>query len=231
VEYRIFGPAGSPSEDFRRDLDDLVKLDDAQRNTIADWFFASKDYDPFGSPLPANIVASTLFPEQFRRAVQTLRRLLWGWQEYGLQLTDIERDLLLMGLATESLEVIMPFLDRLSSIKHRVWARDYAVTQGVEGLPTMDALNFICEARAVFGGYPIGEVQARESYKQFLGLIPIVVMELVSSDNYGNKERMAIQLSEENFEWLQRAVGRAHEQLSILKERTASVAFDASELL
>ena len=53
-------------------------------------------------------------------------------------------------------------------------------------------------------------------------------MELIASDNYGNKKRMAVQLSEETFEWLQKAVGRAREQLSILKERTATVAFDGN---
>ena len=226
MEYRIFGAAGSPSEDVRRDLHDLLKLDDMQRDAIVDWFAASKDYDPFSSPLPASIVASTLLPEQFQRAAQSLRRLLWAWQEYGLQLPDIERDLLLLGFDSKMLAVIVPFLDRLSALKQRVWAFDYARTQAFEGLPTMDALNFICEARAVFGGYPSGDDETRESYRQFLGIIPVVLMELITSDNYGNKERTAIQLSEENFEWLHKAIGRAREQLSILKERTSFVAFD-----
>jgi hypothetical protein len=229
VEYRIFGPGGEASEDFRRDLHDLLKLDDAQRSAIADWFLATKTYDPFGSPLPPNIVASTLLPEQFRRAVQILRRLLWAWEEYRLELGDVERDLLLLGVGSEALAIIVPFLADLSPIRAKVWAREYVQTQGIEGLPTMDAVNFICDARAVFGGYPLGnDDQVRDSYKQFLGVVPVVIMELIASDNYGNKKRMAVQLSEETFEWLQKAVGRAREQLSILKERTATVAFDGN---
>jgi hypothetical protein len=230
VEYRIFGPAGTPSEDFRRDLGDFLKLDEPQRNAIAEWFLASKDYDPFASPLPANIIASTLLPEQFQSGAQCLRNLLWAWQEYGLQLEDIERDLLLLGFASEALPVILSFLTRLATIKHRVWANHYARVKTFDGLPTMDELNFICEARAVFGGYPSGMDQVRDSYKQFLGMMPLVIMELVTSGNYGNKKRLAIQLTEKNFEGLQRAIGRAHEQLSILKERTAAATFDGNSL-
>jgi hypothetical protein len=227
VEYKIFGPGGAASEDFRRDLHDLLKLDDAQRSVISDWFLRSKTYDT--APLPATIVASTLLPEQFRRAVQVLRRLLWAWEEYRLELEDVERDLLLLGFDSEALPVILPFLADLSVVKEKVWTRDYVQTQSIDGLPTMDALNFLCEARAIFGGFPTGDDdQFRDSYKRFLGVMPIVIMELVASDNYGNRKRMAVQLSEESFEWLQKAVGRAQEQLSILKERTATLALNGN---
>jgi hypothetical protein len=230
VEYRIFGPGGSPSEGFRRNIQEWVKLDGTQRDAIGDWLLASKDCDPSASPLPASIAASTLLPEQFRHAADGLRGLLWAWQEYGLQLSDIERDLLLIGLDSEALAVIVPFLARLSRIKRRVWACDYATSKQVEGLPTMDGLNFTCEARAVFGGDPAGRDPVRDSYKQFLGVIPVIIMELITSDNNGNNERTAIQLSEEDFEWLRKAIERTHEQLSIMKERTAAVAFDGNGL-
>lgn len=229
MEYRIFGPGGVISEDFRRDLHDLLKLDDAQRSVIADWFLTSKTYDT--APLPANIAASTLLPEQFRRAVQVLRRLLWAWEEYRLEIEDIERDLLLLGFDSEALQLILPFLAHLSKVKDKVWTYDYVQTQSIDGLPTMDALNFICDARAVFGGFPGGDDdQRRDSYKQFLGVTPIVIMELIASDNYGNRKRMAVQLSEDTFEWLQKAVGRAQEQLSILKERTATFTLNGNRV-
>jgi hypothetical protein len=226
VEYRIFGPGNTPSEDFRRDLQELLKLDDTQRNALADWFSTTQTYDPFGSELPQSIVASTLLPEQFRRAVQVLRRLLSNWQEYGLRLEDIERDLLLLGIDAEALKGFAPFLERLSGVKKKVWISDYVQTQTVDGLPTIDALNFICDARAVFGGYPLGDHHPRESYKQFLGVLPIVIMELVVSDNYGTRNRIAVQLSEESFEFVQKSIGKAQEQLAILKERTAALALD-----
>ena len=230
MEYRIFGLAGSPSEEYRRDLQELVKLDDAQKHALRDWFLATPDYDPFKSPLPADIVASTLLPEQFQRTAQCLRRLLWAWQEYRLQPEDIERDLLLLGLDSASIEAFGPFLASLSTVRQRAWASEYARTQTFDGLPTMDGLNFICDARAVFGGFPSIE-QAQDSYKEFLGLVPVVIMELITSDNYGSRERTAIQLSEESFELLRKAVGRVHDQLSILKERTASVAFGTNGVL
>lgn len=229
MEYRIFGPGGSPSEDFRRDLQGLLKLDDAQRGAIADWFFASKNYDPFESPLPGNIVASTLLPEQFRSAAQTLRGLLWAWQEYGLQLEDIERDLLLLGIDSEALGGLVSFLGRLSAVRQRVWACEYERGRRFDGLPTIDILNFVCEARAIFGGDSGVNGPIRDAYRQFLGVTPVVIMELITSDNYGNKERTAIQLSEDHFEWLRKAVERAHEQLSIMKDRMVPIAFDGSK--
>jgi hypothetical protein len=115
VGYRIFGPGGSPSEDFRSDLQELLKLDDPQREAIADWFFASKNYDPFAVPLPANIATSTLLPEQFQRAALTLRNLLWAWQEYGLQLGDVERDLLLPGLSLGDIQPVFTRSEILTS--------------------------------------------------------------------------------------------------------------------
>jgi hypothetical protein len=230
LEYSIFGPAGSPSEDFLSDLRELSQLDHKQLGVISDWFLASKNYDPLVSPLPATIVASTLLPEQFQQAAQCLSSLLWAWQEYGLQITDIERDLLLLGVSLEALAAIAPFLDGLSKVRKRVWAFEYARLQTFEGLPTMENVGFTCEARAVFGGFPVGDAQVQGSYRAFLGLTPIVIMEIVASDGDGNEERTAIQLSEENLERLYRAIGRVREQMSILKERTAAVAFNGGEL-
>lgn len=229
MEYKIFGPGGSPAEDFQQDLQELFALDATQREAIAEWFLTTKNYDPFASPLLPNIAASTLLPEQFQDSAEGVSQLLWAWQEYRLELGDIERDLLLLGFNSEQLRAIIPLLDRLSSVKHKVWAWSYALTQLVEGVPTMDAVNFICEARAVFGGYASNE-PASDAYKQFLGIMPVVIMELITSDNHNNQQRTAIQLSEEKLEWLRKSIARAQEQLSIMKERTAAVAFNGNEL-
>lgn len=85
-------------------------------------------------------------------------------------------------------------------------------------------MNFVCEARAVFGGHPSGDAEITDSYKQFLGTIPIVIMEIVTSDSEGNTKRFSVELPEEQFEWMRRAVARAHEQFSTLKQRTAALA-------
>jgi hypothetical protein len=229
VEYKIFGPGGSPPEDFHQDLEAVETLDDPQRDAIAEWFLTTKSYDPYASPLPANIIASTLVPDAFQDAVESLSHLLWAWEEYGLELNDIERDLLLLGVDSDSLRGMILLLGRLSTVKGKVWGWSYALAQLVEGLPTIDAVNFICEARAVFGGYATNE-PVSDSYRRFLGIMPIVIMELISSDNHENQQRLAVQLSKEKFEWLRNSIERAHEQLSIMKERTASVAFNGNGL-
>ncbi len=223
MEYKIFGPGGSPSEEFREDLTELAKLKAADRDAVADWFFASKDFDPHASPLPANIVASPLLPERFQGAVLALRDLLWAWQEYALELTDIEQDLLLLGVPPIVLATIGPLLGRLSDLKQRVWVW-YNAHVLPAGLPRLDDLNFVCEARAIFGGLPVGDSEVRDSYKRFLGIVPLITMELVAVDREGETKRMLVELTEERFEWIRRAVARTHEQFSILKERTAPLA-------
>jgi hypothetical protein len=83
----------------------------------------------------------------------------------------------------------------------------------------MDNVNIICDARAVFAGFPEGTERASPSYKTLLSLTPIVIMEIISSDNYGQQERTAVQMNEQQFEFFRRVITRAHEQLGILKER------------
>jgi hypothetical protein len=71
----------------------------------------------------------------------------------------------------------------------------------------------------VFGGFPDGAEKTTDDYRKFLGLTPIVIMEIISSDNYGRQQRMAVQMNEENFNWLGRSITKAQEQLAILKAR------------
>lgn len=218
MEYKIFGPGEIPPEEFRGQVSDFLKLDDAQRNTIAEAFL-QRDFDPFSSTLPPIAVASSLLPEQFGRAVQLIRNLLGSWQDYGLALTDIERDLVLLGYAQPEIETITSFLSRLTHVRGRVRESQNLRMQQLDGLPTIDNMNLICDARAVFGGFPLGSERAPDSYKSLLSLTPIVIMEIISSDNYGQRQRAAFQMTEEEFEGLRRMIARAHEQLAILKER------------
>jgi hypothetical protein len=218
VEYKIFGPGGTPSEEFREQLAGFLKLDESQRRTIGE-IFLGHDFDPYAPTLPSAVGASSLLPEQFSEATNVVGFLLSSWRANDLQLSDIERDLLLLGCSQPEIETMISFLNTLGPIRESVWAKNNIRIQRLDGLPTMDNLNVICDARAVFGGFPEGIDQHDNSYKTLLGLVPIVIMEIICSDNYGRRERTAVQMSEDQFERLRKILAQANEQLTILKER------------
>lgn len=221
MEYKIFGTNGTPSDDIQNRLTKFVKLDEAQRRTIAETF-REKEFDPYSRTIPPLVAASSLLPEQFREAVDLVAFLLFAWREYDLELADIERDLLLLGCSESEIETAIAFLKSVSEVKERVWAKNYLRHNQLDGLPTIDNLNVVCDARAVFGGFPEGAEHTRASYKTILSLEPIVILEIISSDNYGQRQRTAFQMTEKDLQWVRRLLTRAQEQLTILKERIGS---------
>lgn len=219
MEYKIFGPGGMPDGDIRDQLKDFFQLDEAQRKTIREVFLKNEFEYSWPAPLPEALAASSLLPEQFRGAIDLVRSLLFAWREYSLEIPDVERDLLLLGCSEHDVDLLIDFLRTLSEVKDTVWARNYKRIQQLDGLPTMDNLNIICDARAVFGGVPEATERVSPSYKTLLDLTPIVIMEIISSDAYGQRQRTAVQMNEQQFEIFQRTVSRAQEQLAILKGR------------
>jgi hypothetical protein len=229
VEYKIFGPARWPSDDFKDGLNVLLGLNDEQRNAVVQWFLSSRDYDLDMPSLPPDIVASALLPQQFNDAARVIRYLLDGWQSYGLELPEIERDLLLLGRNQEEIRVVTEMLARLSPIKERVWIDGQHGTQLVVGLPTIDDVNLVWDARPVFGDlayyYRSANVDA-SSYRRFLGLTYVAILEILSSDTNGQKQRTAVQMDEEQFQRFLVGMKRASEQLDILKKHTKSLVLD-----
>jgi hypothetical protein len=230
LEYKIFGPGQQLPDNFKEDLEALFHLDDQQRDAIADWFLSARSYELYGPKLPSIVAASTLLPEQFRQAAGITWRLLYTWQHNGLELQDIERDLLLLGFDPEKLRILSNFLSRLSSVKERVWLDGLEGAENVTGLPTIDDVNIVWDARPLFGSAPYDyyAVDGDDRYTKFLGLTYLATLEVIASDNYGQKQRTAIQLCEQGFRRLLLGMKRAGEQLDILKERTKMVASDAN---
>src|SRR5579863_4532872 len=102
MEYKIFGPGGSPPDQLQRQVKAFLALDERQRKTIADLFLQS-DFDPYERITPSIVASSSLLPEQFADVVELIRFLLFSWCEYHLQLADIERDLLLLGYSPDKI--------------------------------------------------------------------------------------------------------------------------------
>ncbi len=220
MEYRIFGAGRQPHDQFVPDLQAFCELDDIQREALAVWFESTSDFDAYTPELPPGILASTLLPAQFRKTATVIGSLLNAWHQRSLQIVDIERDLLLLGFSPEHIQLVSGFLQRLSPIRERIWRDGREGDAQVYGLPTLDDVNIFWDARAVFGGptYYYFDADADDAtYKQFLGLTCMAVLEFMVSDAGGLKQRIAIQMNETVFRALLRAINRADDQLGSLK--------------
>jgi hypothetical protein len=233
MEYKIFGATRQPPDDFKDDLAAFLRLDADQRHTIVEWFLSADTYAPFAPQLPAIILTSTLLPEQFRQTAGVIRSLVYNWRGRNLELTEIERDLLLLGCDSEQIGIISNVLETLTSIKDRVWIDGRKEFERFAGLPTIDDVNILWNARPVFGGdayYYFESDSASNSYESFLGLVYLATIEIKTSDNNGGKQRIAIQMDEQAFERLQGSMKRAGDQLKILKEHTKETALYSKEI-
>jgi hypothetical protein len=223
VEYKLFGTALEPPTDFKDDLAAFCRLDDEQRSTIAEWFLSADDYDLYAPNLPASIVKSTLMPEQFRQTAGVIRTLVSHWHRRGLELRDVERDLLLLGCDPAQINIISTTLDRLSPIKDRVWIDARKDAERTTGLPTIDNAYIVWNARPVFNGdaYYFFDADSFEaSYDRLLGLVYLATMEMSLSDSNGNKQRISIQMDERTFGCLLDGMNRAANQLKVFKAST-----------
>lgn len=152
MEYKIFGAGGSPYDGFTAELQAFCDLDEIQREYLEVWFESTSDFDLYTPELPPDIVASTLLPEQFRTTAAPILFLLDAWHRRSLEIADIERDLLLLGLSQEQIALTTGFLLRLSPVKERVWLDALEGTAQNAGLPTVDDVNIVLDARPIFGG-------------------------------------------------------------------------------
>jgi hypothetical protein len=229
VEYKIFGPARWPTDDFKSQVKALAGLSDEQQNALVQWFLSTSNYDLEMSSLPAEIVASPLLPQQFQEAAEVVRTLLDNWQSYELELPEIERDLLLLGCSQEEISVVSKMLISLSAIRERLWIGAREDLQQVLGLPTIADVNIVWNARPVFGGLPYyfwSDTRDEGSYRRFLGLTYLATLEIFSADSDGQKQRTSVQMTESQFRRLFAGMKRASEQLDILKKHTKSIALD-----
>jgi hypothetical protein len=102
---------------------------------------------------------------------------------YGLQLPEIQRDLLLLNCPRERIERLGSLLERLRPARDRVY-RDYMRFDHENAvLPTLEDINVVCDLRPVFEDtvYPIPEALPVRHTK-LLGYSYMVLMEVFTED-------------------------------------------------
>jgi hypothetical protein len=202
-------------------LETFLNLDESQRRTIAEWFLSTRDFDTEDALSDHRIAASTLLPQQFISSVDSIRYILEAWHQYQLQVSDIQRDLLLLGFEPEKIELFGKFLEPLNSIKARVFEQYVRDIQENAVLPTLEDVNIVCDARAIFEDYPypIPE-RTKMRHTRLLGFQPMLLMEIFAEDSVGRKQRFSFQMTERRFDELCDSLKRAGDQLNVFKTKT-----------
>ena len=222
MEFKLFGPGGSPGSHFQKDLKVLLDLDDEAWQVLANWFLTTTDFDH--EPDSPVIAASTLLPEQFSQSADVLKYILESWHMYGLQLQEIQRDLLLLNCPRDRIERLGLLLERLRAVRERVYRDHMRFEYENAVLPTLEDIDVVCDLRPVFEDtvFPIPEgIPVRHT--KLLGFSYVVLMELSTEDSGGRSRRLGFQMNEAQLVDFQAALQRAREQLDILKASTSAI--------
>ena len=222
MEFKLFGPGGSPGSHFQKDLKVLLDLDDEAWQVLANWFLTTTDFD--SEPDSPVIAASTLLPEQFSQSADVLKYILESWHMYGLQLQEIQRDLLLLNCPRARIERLGLLLERLRAVRELVYRDHMRVEYENAVLPTLEDIDVVCDLRPVFEDtvFPIPEgIPVRHT--KLLGFSYVVLMELSTEDSGGRSRRLGFQMNEAQLVDFQAALQRAREQLDILKASTRAI--------
>jgi hypothetical protein len=224
MEFKLFGPGGSPSDHFLSDLKGLLDLDDQAWEVLANWFLTTTNFDFGQATSSPAIVASALLPEQFREGAHILKYILESWRRYQLRLPEIQRDLLLLNCPRERIERLGSLLERLRPARDRVYRENMRFYHENAVLPTLEDIDVVCDLRPLFEGtvYPIQEGDPVK-YTNLLGYSYMVLVDLSTEDPGGKKRRLAFQMTEATLADLQAALQRAKEQLDILKASTSAI--------
>jgi hypothetical protein len=222
MEFRLFGPGGSPSKHFQKGLKILFDLDDEAWEVLASWFSTTSDFDR--EPDSPAIAASTLLPEQFSQSADALKYILESWHMYGLQSRDIQRDLLLLNCPRDRIERLGSLLERLRPVRDRVYRDHMRFEYENAVLPTLADMDIVCDLRPVFEDtvFPIPEALPVR-HTTLLGYSYVVLMELSTEDSGGRSGRLGFQMNEVQPMDLQAALQRAREQRDILKASTRAI--------
>jgi len=224
MEFKIFGPGGSPDSDFREDLQTLFELDDTGWDALSHWFLETREFDTEEGAASAEVVASSLLPEQFTAGAEALKYLLESWRLYDLTIPDIQRDILLMGFHPEYIERLGPLLKKLSPVKDRAYAEYIRFDHENAVLPTLEDMSIVCDLRPVFEdtAYPLPQAR-RTMHTRLIGYTHMILMQISTEDSDGRTRQHAFQMTEERLVELQSALQRASQQLAILKASTRAI--------
>jgi hypothetical protein len=103
MDLKVLGAEGPPDE-FADDLKAFFALDPSVWQIVEKWFLTTDSFDPEEVVSSPALAASPLPPEQLRKAIAVVQYLLERWHASGRQLLDLQRDLLVLGVAADDID-------------------------------------------------------------------------------------------------------------------------------
>jgi len=220
MELRVLGVDGPP-DDFADNIKTLLSVDEPAWEMLVKWFLTTDSFDVDEAIASPVVAASSLLPSQYRKCAGALEYLLETWHASGLQLSDLQRDLLVWGLSTAEVDRLSALLERLEHAKRRVHTNAMRFGHENAVLPTLEEIYVVCDIRPVFEDYvhPIPE-RGGLSHTKVLGFSYMVLMELLTEDLEGRTHKMSFQMTEDMLADFQAALQRIGDQLDVLKAKT-----------
>ena len=140
---------------------------------------------------------------------------------YGLEVPDIQRDILVLGYSTDKVERLGAMLARLGPVKQRAYTAFMRFEHENAVLPTLEDIDAVCDLRPIFEDYvyPVPE-KSVTSHTRLLGFSYMVLVQLVTEDFQGQSQTLSFQMTENVLADFKSALQRASEQLDIQKAST-----------
>jgi hypothetical protein len=222
MELMIFGPSGVPDEEIKRGLKTLFEIEPSTWEDLVEWFRTTESFDEPNEGLSPIVAASSLSPELFSECIYVLRFILEAWKIHSLKLIDIQRDLFALGYEPDQIDRLGALLQRLEPVKERVYSGFIRSEFENAVLPTLEDIDAVCDMRPIFEDYiyPAPAKSTGADYKKLIGFSYMILLELVTEDSGGEKQKLSFQMTEKSLGDFQAALERAHDQLDILKEST-----------
>src|SRR5262249_50551241 len=99
MELKVLGPGDQP-DDFSENLKTLLSAQQPAWDALAKWFLTTDSFDADDAETSPVAIASPLAPAQYRNCVSVLQYLLESLHQTNRPLSDLQQDLLVLGLSS-----------------------------------------------------------------------------------------------------------------------------------
>jgi hypothetical protein len=210
---------GLPTDKLRSDLRKLLDLTEDEQNRLIAYLANANN------PLPTSVgdiakvaEAVDIDASELQPKMELIWYILVNWRHSGAHLKEVADELSALGYSGQDLQRATEFFERISVVKEQFYVADVRGDIEILGLPTVDQMSLIWDIRPIFSPTewaPRGK-DSNPTSTDWLAHTNMLILEIMSSNREGRKESISVQLSEEEFEELERLVSIARKQLELI---------------
>lgn len=212
------------ADDFlRRGLDELLDLEGDQLARLGVLLSDPELGVPEAPSELKRLSAETgLSSQVLYRTLPVIRYLLFAWRKAGFSLPEVLADLRKAEIADEKVEKSKLLLEPLEAVREMYFARSLKNRLELVGGPTIDDLSLVWDVRPIFSSSAYPPDSDEDDGAEWIGHTYVLSLEISASRQDGQQESTSFQLSEQDFDQLERAMARARRQLVVLKGKNFS---------